>query len=80
MTSPSMPRYVYLVCAVPVCILPSRDVPATFHIDLHFIANPMYYDSDKFEDLIVCCYHTHIYCDNVLFNVLFSCLSLSVSL
>lgn len=45
---------------------PSRDVPATFHIDLHFIANPMYYDSDKFEDLIACCYHTHIYCDSVL--------------
>lgn len=61
---------------------PSRDVPAIFHIDLHFIANPMYYDSDKFEDLIACCYHTHIYCDSVLITwcFFFSCFSLSVTL
>lgn len=56
-TSLSMHSCVYLVCAVPVCTQ-NRDVPATFHIDLNFIAGFIFSDSGMVNHVLLS--YTHL--------------------
>lgn len=62
------------VCSVPVC---THGVVMTFRIDLRFIADHFYHDSERVN--LVLLSRAHIYCDNILITWCFLAVWLGVS-